>query len=231
MTARDILGLIPARGGSKGIPRKNLAPLAGRPLLAYTCDAARASRHLTRTIVSTDDANIAVAARGLQTEARMRPAALAADDTSMLDVVRHVLRDLAGHEGYVPSFLVLLQPTSPLRRAEHIDAAIELLLSSGADGVVSVVPVPHNFTPGSVMRIERGRLVPFGDQPGPTARQQKPVLYARNGPAVLALRVEGLDRRGLYDGDIRPLPMRAQDSLDIDDDMDLHLAEFWMSRQ
>lgn len=228
----NVLGLIPARGGSRGIPRKNLAPLAGRPLLAYTCQAAGASKALARTVLSTDDAEIAAAARGWGTEVPFRrPAHLADDDTPMVDVVRHALGWLAEHQGYRPEAVVVLQPTSPLRRAEHIDAAVELLAASGADTVVSVVRVPHQFSPVSLMRLQGERLVPLLDGPLVLRRQDKPRVYARNGPAVLATRTAVIERAGLYGAEVRALEMDPADSVDVDDLTDLALAEFWLSRR
>ena len=227
----NVLGIIPARGGSKAIPRKNLALLGGRPLLAYTCDAARASRRLTRTIVSTEDAEIAAAAAQLGMEVPfLRPAALAADDTPMIDVLVDAIATLAQREGAQPEAIVLLQPTSPFRRAEHIDAAVALLEASGADSVVSVVPVPHQFTPSSLMRLDGERLVPATGDPAPLRRQDKPRLFARNGPAVLAVRTALLMReRALYGTDTRPLVMSREESLDIDDRFDLELAELLLA--
>jgi CMP-N-acetylneuraminic acid synthetase len=227
----DVLAVIPARGGSKGIPRKNLVPLGGRTLLAHTCEAARLSRRLTRVMVSTDDPQVAAeAARCGVSVPFMRPAALAADDTPMLDVLVDLLVTLKVREGYAPAALVVLQPTSPLRRAEHIDAAIELLETSGADSVVSVVKVPHQFTPGSLLRLEGDRLLPATDAPAATRRQDKPVLYARNGPAVLAVRSQAVvEQRALYGRDTRALVMSRADSIDIDDAFDLEVAELLLA--
>jgi CMP-N,N'-diacetyllegionaminic acid synthase len=225
------LGVIPARGGSKGIARKNLAPLAGRPLLAYTADAVGASRRLTRTIVSTEDPEIAAAARALSLDVPfLRPAALAADDTPMLPVMQHALEEMqAGGDAF--DAVVLLQPTSPLRRGEHIDAALDLLASSGADSVVTVVEVPHQFSPASVLHIEAGRLRPFQDGPTPTRRQDKPRFYARNGPAVIAVRAAVVAAGSLYGDDSRPLVMPMRDSHDIDSADDLELIELLLSRR
>jgi len=227
----QVLGVIPARGGSKGIPRKNLAALAGRPLIAYTCDAARESCRLTRTIISTDDEEIAAVAVGGGAELPfLRPPALAADDTPMLDVLVDLLDALASREQYRPDAVVLLQPTSPLRRGAHIDAAVDLLAASGADSVVSVVAVPHQFTPSSLMRLDGDRLVPWASGAQPLRRQDKPRLFARNGPAVVAVRTGVLrDQRVLYGADTRPLVMSREDSLDIDDRFDLELAELLMA--
>ena len=221
-----ILGIIPARGGSKGIPNKNLALLCGRPLLAYTADAVKQSRKLTRTIVSTDDERIAECARSLGLEVPfMRPAPLAADDAPMLPVVQHALEAMK-ERGFDADMVVLLQPTSPLRRAEHIDAAIDWLERTAADSMVSVVEVPHQFNPVSVMRLEDGLLKPFLDGPTPTRRQDKPRVFARNGPAVLAVRAAVVASGSLYGERSWPLGMSAEDSIDIDTPSDLKLVEF-----
>ena len=213
-----VLGLIPARGGSKGIPGKNLVPLAGKPLLAWTVDAARAARSLTHVVVSTDDDGIAAAA-GVQV--LRRPAELAADETPMLDVIRHAAEEIPC------DVLVLLQPTSPLRRPEHVDESVALLRETGADCVVSVVEVPHQFRPDSLMALEDGRLVALGDA---RRRQDKQSVYARNGPAVLVVRP---DRLGddLYAGDTRPYVMDPRDSIDVDGPFELELAELLLSRR
>jgi CMP-N,N'-diacetyllegionaminic acid synthase len=227
-----IVGLIPARGGSKSIPRKNLAVVAGRPLLAYTARAALGAARLDRVMLSTDDAEIAEAGRALGLEIPfLRPAALAGDETGMVPVMRHALDWLQEHGG-AASALVLLQPTSPLRTAGHIDEAVALLLDSGAETVVSVVEVPHNFGPASVMtRHEDGRLTPFLPGPPILRRQDKPRVFARNGPAILAVRSAVLRRDTLYGEPTLGYPMNAADSLDIDDPEDLWLAEQYIRRR
>ena len=214
----NIVGLIPARGGSKGIPRKNLVELAGKPLVAWTIGAACAASTLARVVVSTDADEIGVLARELGVDVLDRPGELAADETPMLDVVRHALGEIGECD-----VLVLLQPTSPLRRAAHVDEAVSLLIDSAADAVVSVVEVPHRFRPSSLMELHDGRLEPLADV-AHTRRQDKPLVYARNGPAILALRP---DRLGddLYAGDLRPYVMAQRDSVDVDSAEDLELAE------
>jgi CMP-N-acetylneuraminic acid synthetase len=218
----EVVALIPAREGSKGIPRKNLAPLAGKPLLAWTIEAAQESSTVTRVVVSTDWEEAAGLARELGAEVLGRPPELAADGTPMLDVVRHALTELGACD-----VLVLLQPTSPLRRAEHVDGAVRLLLESGADSVLSVVEVPHQFRPGKLMAVEDGRLARLGW--APPDRHGAAPLYARNGPAVLALRP---DRLGgdLYGGDCRPYVMELLESVDVDGPDDLRLAEFLLAQ-
>src|ERR671938_1982216 len=127
-----VLGLIPARGGSTGIPGKNLAPLCGRPLLAWTVGAACAARSLDRVFVSTDSEEIAATARDLGADVLERPAELARDEVPMRDVLLHALEELGR-----PEVLVLLQPTSPLRRAEHVDEAVAVLRQARAHFAVT----------------------------------------------------------------------------------------------
>jgi CMP-N-acetylneuraminic acid synthetase len=218
----EVVALVPARGGSKGIPRKNLAPLAGRPLLAWTIDAARDSSAVTRTVVSTDDAEIASVARDLGADVVTRPAELARDETPMADVIAAALVELGPADA-----LVLLQPTSPLRRAEHVDAAVRLFGETGADSVVSVVEVPHRYRPGSLMALDGNRLVRLADDRAAT-RQEKPAVYARNGPAVLVLRGDWIGP-DLYAGDCRAYVMEPRDSIDVDDPFDLELAELLLA--
>jgi CMP-N-acetylneuraminic acid synthetase len=220
-----VLAVIPARGGSKGIPDKNLALLCGRPLLAYTADAVKGSRRITRAIVTTDDARIADCARSLGLDVPfMRPASLAGDDVPMLPVLQHAISEME-QTGFSADTVVLLQPTSPLRRAEHVDAAVDWLDRAGGDSVVSVVEVPHQFNPVSVMRIEDGWLKPFLDVPPVTRRQEKPRVFARNGPAVLVVRAGVVKDGSLYGERSWPLGMSAEDSLDIDTPWDLKLVE------
>ena len=226
------LGLIPARGGSESIPRNNIAALDGGQLLDHTCEAALGSR-LDRVLLNTDDPEIAAAGRACGVEAPfLRPAELAQDDTPILPVIQHTLDWLREQEEFVPDAIVLLQPTSPLRRAEDIDAALEIMASGEADTVVSVVEVPHQFNPVSVMRQqEDGSLVPFLEGPQILRRQEKPRLLARNGPAVLVIRRETLESGRLYGDRVLPYLMDRVTSLDIDEPLDLELAEFFLSKR
>ena len=229
----EVLGIVPARGGSTGIPRKSIAPLLQRPLLEYTADAARDSRRLTRVILTTDDEEIAAVGRAAGLDVPFtRPVEFARDDTPVLQVMQYALRTLEAEEGYIPWFVVLLQPTSPLRRAEHIDAAVDMLERTGADSVVSVVEVPHQFSPVSLLRLVEGRLEPWGGGATVTQRQAKPTLYARNGPAVLVSRRDVLlDTNSLYGTDSRPYLMTPEDSVDIDAAFALELAALLLAQR
>ena len=229
----EVLAVITARGSSKSIPRKNLVLLAGRPMITYTFDAAAASRHISRTILSTDDPEIADLGRQFGVEVPfLRPAELAEDDTPTLPVIQHGVRFLSAQEDYQPEYILILQPTSPLRCAEHIDSALEILTSSGADSVVSVTEVPHHFNPVSLMRLDGSRLVPFTEGPLILRRQDKPAVYARNGPAVLAMRRDILlDSDSLYGDNCVPYVMDIQESLDVDTPYDLKIAEISLLEQ
>jgi CMP-N-acetylneuraminic acid synthetase len=221
-----VLGLVPARGGSKGVPGKNVRPLAGHTLLEYTARAARESGVLDRVILSTDSAEIAEAGRRAGLEVPfLRPASLAADDTPMLPVVEHALAETAKH-GWTPDIIVLLQPTSPLRRPHHIRDAVNLLSETNADSVVTVVEVPRHLSPDYVMRIDDGRLKPFlPDGLRITRRQDARPAYSRDG-TVYALRRSTLERFGsIYGEDCRPLLIDGRESLSIDTQDDWDEAE------
>jgi CMP-N,N'-diacetyllegionaminic acid synthase len=220
-----LLAIIPARGGSKGVPRKNIRPLSGRPLIDYSIAAAKGSRAVDRVAVSTDDAEIAEISRSLGAEVIMRPAALAADDTPTRDVLENVVTELA-REAYRPDAVVTLQPTSPLRLARHIDEAAALFAGdSNADSLVSCVSVPHIFHPRSVMRTDdAGYLVPFIDEKFPTRRQDKEPVFARNGAAIYITRTERL-KEYVFGGNLLAYMMDEDSSLDIDTIDDFAAAE------
>jgi CMP-N-acetylneuraminic acid synthetase len=221
-----VLGLVPARGGSKGVPGKNTRLLAGRPLLEYTARAARGSGVLDRIVLSTDAEEIAACGRRVGLEVPfMRPASLAQDDTPMLPVVEHALDELR-RQGWEPAVVVLLQPTSPLRTPAHIRAAVEQVQQTGADSVVSVVAVPQHLSPDYVMRLDAGRLRPFlPDGARVTRRQDARPAFVRDG-TVYAFRTDTLRRFGtIYGDDCRPLVLDADESLSIDTAADWAAAE------
>lgn len=228
----NVVGIISARSGSKSIPKKSIAPCAGRPLISYTCEAALACSHLKRVILSTDDLEIQRLGIALGVEAPfLRPAELASDHAPMAAVLQHALNWLGQNNQSVDA-LALLQPTSPLRTAKHIDDAIELFLRTSADTVVSIVAVPHQFNPISVLRMEHGKLAPFlPDQPPILRRQDKPQAYARNGPAVLVTNARIVRRGELYGPDTRGYLMAMEDSLDVDDPADLRQAELLLLKR
>jgi len=220
-----ILAVIPARGGSKGIPHKNIIPLRGKPLIAYTIEAAQKATCLDRILVSTDDQEIAVTCKRLGAEVLMRPSELASDSATTLSVLQHVVAEL-GKEGYSPDAVMTLQPTSPLRTARHVDEAARLFAADPmADSLVSCVKVPHIFHPLSVMReTEEGYLLPFFDQFQPTRRQDKEPVLARNGAAIYITRTDNLAQY-VFGGRLLPYMMTPDASIDIDGSEDFILAE------
>jgi CMP-N,N'-diacetyllegionaminic acid synthase len=227
-----VLGLVPARAGSKGVPGKNLRLLAGHTLLDYTGSAARESGALDRVILSTDSPEIAAAGERAGLEAPfLRPAELAQDDTPMLPVIQHAVAQL-GAAGWVPDIIVLLQPTSPLRRPDQIRTAVTMLRESGADSVVSVVELPRHLSPDYVMKIDGDVLRPFlAEGARVTRRQDARPAYVRDG-TVYAFRRQTLERFGNIYGDVcRPLMVSADESLSIDSPADWDAAAKLLARR
>jgi CMP-N,N'-diacetyllegionaminic acid synthase len=214
-----------ARGGSKSIPRKNLAPLAGRPLIAWTIEAALRSRSIDRVIVSTDDDEIAAVARANGAEAPfIRPIDLAQDTTPTMPVVIHALRWLESEEGYLPESVVLLQPTSPLRTADDITAATALSHAVSADSVVSVSLTPSH--PHLARRLTGdGRLEDFAAHPQVDRRQDLEPVYSLNGAIYLARRAHLMENQTFYGPKTYAYVMPPERSLDVDTEWELHLCD------
>ena len=212
IAGRSVLALITARGGSKGLPGKNILPVNGRPLLAWTVDAARRSEYVDRVVLSSDDESIAAAALACGCEVPFRrPGELASDTAATIDVALHALGELPGHD-----WLVLLQPTSPLRTAADIDAALERCIATEARSCVSVTAVDQS--PYWMYRIgDNDRLYPIIEAPpGATRRQDLPAVYALNG-AVYVADVDELKRtRSFVNADTVAHVMPAERSIDID---------------
>ena len=221
-----ILAIVPARGGSKGVPGKYIRKLAGRTLLDYTALAARESGVIDRIVLSTDSEEIADVGKRAGLEVPfMRPAALAQDDTPMLPVIQHAIDSLAA-EGWTADVIVLLQPTSPLRRPSHVRDAVKMLQESTADSVVTVIEVPRHLSPDYVMRIDDGVLRPFLHEGARvTRRQDARPAYSREG-TVYACWHATLERFGNIYGDrCQPLMLDPADSLSIDSPADWAEAE------
>ncbi len=225
-----VLAVVPARGGSKGVPRKNVRLIAGKPLLAYTAEAALASGVCDRVVLSTEDPEIAEvgAALGLEVPC-LRPAHLATDESAMLPVIQHMLETLK-QEPWRPDIVLILQPTSPLRRPEHIRRAVETLTRERSDSVVTVVELPRHLSPDYVMRLVDGRLVPFLHEGARIARRQDArVAYVREGTVYACWRTT-IERCGsIYGDDCRPLVLDAYESLSIDTMDDWQNAERTLS--
>lgn len=223
-----ILGLIPARGGSKGIPRKNIRPLKGKPLIYFTIDAALASKYLDRIIVSTDSEEIAQIARKANAEVPfIRPTDLAQDTTPMYDVIVHTIREMEKNN-WMPDILVLLQPTSPFRTVAHIDEAIEVFQKSSASCLISVKRAKEN--PHWMKSIKNGFLQPFlEDKPFIDSRQALPEIYYPNGAIFIWKTNYLLSSTQQFPEDSVPYEMDEITSIDLDDPVDWQYAEFLMS--
>ena len=214
---KKIVAIIPARGGSKGIPRKNIKLLKGKPLIAYSIDAARNAPSVDRVLVTTDDKEIAAVAKKHGASVIMRPGELAEDKTPMDPVLEHALNVLSA-EGYVPDAVLLLQPTSPLRTAEHVQGAIEKFLASDNDSLISVFKITNN-------RHEIGGddfLVPTFTKN--KNRNERPIATFENGAIYISKthlikegRIRG-DKIGYYE-------MDQYSSIDIDTPLDFETVK------
>jgi len=227
-----VLGLIPARGGSKGVPRKNIRLLNGKPLLAYTAESALKARNLTRVVLSTEDEEIAEVGRKLGLDVPfMRPSELALDSTPSFSVVRDALLTLqAQNENY--DAVCLLQPTNPLRRAADIDACIDLLISSKADSVISILPVPHEYNPKWVFwqSADRKMLLAGGDEEPIARRQDLPPAFHRDGSIYVTRRETIFNRQSLYGSHVQGYEMKPEFSANIDTEDDWRAVEKRITR-
>jgi len=220
---KKILAVIPARGGSKEIPRKNIRLLAGKPLIAYTIEAALKSKYVDKVIVSTEDIEISQISEQYGAEVVKRPEKLARDETPTLSVIQHVVRRLK--EKY--DIIVALQPTSPLRDEKDIDAAIDLFGKHGTDSLVSVCEVEHH--PYWMVRVTNGKVEPFvkTDKEYPR-RQDLPKLYRFNGAIYIAKKDILMKENKIFGKNATAFIMPLEKSIDIDTELDFKLAEILM---
>jgi CMP-N,N'-diacetyllegionaminic acid synthase len=220
-----VLAVITARAGSRGVPRKNIYLVGGRPLIEWSIVAAQHAESVQRVVVSTDSEEIAAIARRCGAEVPwLRPHELARDETPGVDPVLHLVETFQQDEGYRPDFVMLLQPTSPLRTSSDIDAAVSLATSTGAEAVVSVCPVAQH--PAWMKRIgARGELVDSPDAEVLAPRQQLPSMFILNGAIYLTATTTLLRTRSFYAADTRAYVMPPERSLDVDTPWDMHLAD------
>ncbi|MFC1514690.1 cytidylyltransferase domain-containing protein [Candidatus Omnitrophota bacterium] len=222
-----ILGVIPARGGSKGVRNKNIRKLGRRPLICHTISQAQRSRMLDKIIVSTDETKIASLARKCGAEVPfIRPRFLARGDTPMLPVVQHAVKSVELTEGRRVGIVVLLQPTSPLRTAADIDAGIRKILASKADSVVSVCKLEYLCNPLLVKKVKGDRLSPYlRSKKVFTRRQDMTDLYRLNGALYIVRRDVIMNGQTFFGKDTRALVMDRVRSVDIDTALDFMIAE------
>lgn len=226
----NILGIITARGGSKGIPGKNIKPLGGKPLIVYTIEVAKKSALINHLIVSTDNEDIADVCRKYGADVPfMRPKELAFDGTPHVPVLQHAVTFFEKEHGFAVDYVVILQPTSPFRTVEDLDGTIQKLIDTGADSAVSLVEVPSSAHPIKIKKLEGEKVIPYciPEEEG-TRRQDLPVAYRRSG-AVYAMRRD-LIMKGhkLYGDFVAGHVVPRERSIDIDYPLDWIQAEYML---
>ena len=224
-----ILGLIPARGGSKGVPRKNIRKLNGKPLLAYTIETALQSRLINRTIVSTDDQEVASIARQYRAEVPfMRPSELSMDSVSDFPVIEHAV-SWCDNQGWKVDYLVYLRPTCIFRTSEDIDNAIDKIIDSDFDAVRGISNAV--YPPYWMKRIKDGRLVSFIETGHEfTRRQDLPEVYQGNGTVDVIRRKTIVEKKSMYGDNTGFIKMDDIAAIDIDTETDFIIAETLYSR-
>lgn len=224
---KKIMGLIPARGGSKGIPHKNIIDLCGKPLISYSITAALESKYIDCVMVSTDDEEIAAVAKRWGAEVPfLRPAELASDTARTVDAVVHAVRTLHA-EGMQFDTVVLLQPTQPLRTAGDIDAAIETYMRAGCEALASVSPVDDH--PLLIRSVQEERLMPLLNASSTCRRQDMPDYYRVNG-CIYINEAERIDLNTSFNDNRLPYVMEKSHSVDIDELNDLVMAAYYLNQ-
>jgi len=225
-----IVGIVPARGGSKGVPGKNVRPFLGQPLISRTIQVALTSSELDRLLVSTDDDAIAAVSRAAGAEVPFRrPAEFAGDASTTFDVLRHAAMWVEQNSQARLDAIVTLQPTSPFRRAQHIDAAIRLWRESGAPSVISVCRAEHS--PYWMGHLEGDRFLPLlGDPHRHPQRQVLPDVFRLNGAVYVTSRKTLLEEGRILGEGTRALVMTEDESLDIDTELDFTIGELIAAR-
>jgi CMP-N,N'-diacetyllegionaminic acid synthase len=226
-----VLGIVPARGGSVRVPRKNTRPFGGRPLVEWAIDAALGASSLDRVVVSSDDAEVlALAERLVPGGAMARPAELATSTAPAIGYVRHALDVAEGADAGRFDAVVIVQPTSPFTTGSDIDATVDLLSRSGADSTVTVVRVAHDVHPVKLKTLDGDRVVAYlQEERGRMAESDLTEVYVRNGAVYAATRAT-IDGGVILGDDCRAVVMPRERSVDINDEFDLEFAEFLLSR-
>ena len=222
-----ILAVIPARGGSKGIPHKNIINLCGKPLISYTIEAANQSKYIDYILVSTDDNEIAEVSKRYGAEVPfLRPAELASDKAKTIDAVLHVLQTLNMNGEHFDT-MILLQPTQPLRTGTDIDGAIEKYYKCGKRPLVSVSEVEDH--PILIRSIENDNLVPLLNTSSTCRRQDMPKYYRVNG-CIYINEIKDITTETSFNDNLVPFVMEASHSVDIDENKDLFVAEYYLEK-
>lgn len=228
------IAVIPARSGSKRLPGKNLMTIAGKPLIAWTIEAALETGLFDRVIVSTDSSQIAETAMKMGAEVPfLRPPALARDKTTTIDVLIHLVQQLKNEsqKGFPFSHLALLQPTSPLRTSNDIISAVEFLEGNEADAVVSICRTEHSPLWSNTLPPDNNLSDFISESTQKTPSQNLPVYYRLNGAIYLCSISRMMDEKTLFLKDkCFGYVMSRKNSIDIDDEIDFELAEIYLKR-
>lgn len=221
------LAIIPARGGSKRLPRKNVLDLAGKPLVSWTIEAAKGSNYIDYILVTSDDSEILTISQGQSVDVIKRPDILATDTATTFDVIEHAIHNTS--EQF--DFIILLQPTSPLRTAKHIDEAIELLIQKNADAVISVCETEHSPLWSNTLSKDGNLDCFISDQVKNKRGQDLPKYYRLNGAIYLCKMNRVLEEKTLFiKNSVFAYKMTRKNSIDIDEDIDFEYAKLLLNQ-
>lgn len=224
---KTFLAIIPARGGSKRLPRKNVLDLAGKPLVAWTIEAGLKSKYIDQVIVTSEDEEIVNISQKFGADIIIRPENLANDTATTFDAIKHTVDNTSRFD-----YIVLLQPTSPLRNEKHIDEAIELLITKHADAVISVCEMDHNPLWSNTLP-EDGNMTNFLREEIKNKRSQDlPTYYHLNGAIYICKTEKLLDEKTFFLKDnIYGYFMDKKSSVDIDEEIDFELTRIWLNKE
>jgi CMP-N,N'-diacetyllegionaminic acid synthase len=218
---KTFLAIIPARGGSKRLPRKNLLDLCGKPLIAWSIEAALKSKYISKVIVSSDEEEILNIAKEYKADFIKRPDELASDTATTFDALNHTLENVEKYD-----YVVLLQPTSPLRTEKHIDEAIELLKEKNADAIISVCEVEHSPLWSNTLDENLDMSNFLRDEVLNKRSQDLPKYYRLNGAIYICKTDKLLENKGFFlKENIYAYKMNKKHSVDIDEEIDFIIAE------
>ncbi len=222
LNGKTFLAVVPARGGSKRLPRKNILDLGNKPLIAWSIEAGLNSRYVDKVIVSSDDDEILNIAKIYNSEIIKRPASLASDTATSFDALKHTIENVETYD-----YIILLQPTSPLRSSQHIDEAIELLMRKNADAIISITEMDHSPLWSNTLS-EDGDMSTFLREEVKNIRSQDLEKYYRINGAIYICETERLLKKENFfiDDNIFSYVMDRKSSIDIDEEVDFHLAQY-----
>lgn len=228
---KEVLAIIPARGGSKGVARKNIKNLCDKPLIAWTIEEALKSKYIDRLVVSTEDKEIAEISRKYGAEIPFtRPKELAQDETPGIEPILHCVKWIIENENFYPDYTCTLQCTSPFRKAKDIDEALEIIIKKDSDSIIGVCE--SEVSPYWMKKVKNGKLKDFiEDGPIYARRQDMPRIYRLNGAIYIGKTDILIKNKSWHTDNTIPYIMNRIDSIDVDDLVDFKFAEFLMKER